>query len=185
MGVLPSGNPRTFSEVARFFRIINERLSELFSIHGQQLPRGGIKRKSSSFAFSSGEAVFSDSSGSWVDVPKLSLTITTTGNPVFVGLMNFDEQARGYIGASKLGPTAGLAYDADFRASRDGNIAWRGLLSEKPAALNVTDYIYVPAGAVSFLDAPSAGSHTYKMQAKSGTETSALVQGVKMFAYEI
>lgn len=88
MSVLPNSNTGD-PNLDDLFRLIDERLSELYSIHGQQSPRAGLKTSlttGGSIEGSDGEPVVADRSNRGVQVgtgalfgPTATATISTSG----------------------------------------------------------------------------------------------------------
>jgi hypothetical protein len=112
---------------------------------------------------SSSCGTFSTSSGTPVSVTNLSVTLTTTGRPVFIGIQpDGSGQAR-------------LTGQMDVYIQRDGS--------------NIGDWLIVGSGA-SFIPAPmldvgaTAGSHTYVVKVASQIG-SISVTNVVLYAYEL
>ena len=114
------------------------------------------------YGLSSSSGTFSTSSGSYVDVTNLSVTITTTGSPVIIKLVSGGNN-----------PTFGGSGTSYTKLVR-------GATSLATHIFAVTGYF----NSLDFVDTPSAGTHTYKVQAyASGGSTS--VERVKLFVQEI
>jgi len=112
----------------------------------------------------------------YYDVPNLTVTLTTTGRPVFIGLIPDGSPNPGYLGAAAN--TAGSAGQLNLAFCRDG----AQISSSSLAGYNG---IYVPPTSCQVLDlAAPAGTHTYKMQASVTTNCWGSINYVKMVAYE-
>jgi hypothetical protein len=126
---------------------------------------------------SSSSTTFASASTSFVDVTNLTVTITNTGRPIFVGLVC---DQNGTV-PSTLG--AGVAADpfAQFQLLRGATVL--GIYPLTVAGGGV-DSIGIPVGSIWHIDAVAAGTYTYKIQAK-------IASGIldckyaKLVAYEI
>jgi hypothetical protein len=123
---------------------------------------------------SSSSGAYSTSSGSYVDVTNLTVTITTTGRPVMLALIG---------DGSGLGSTVGNI----------ANASSSGIIRLLRGATVMYDYLYghsayfnMPPGAFKHFDPVAAGTYTYKIQAKVDSGAVAVyVQYCKLFAWEI
>lgn len=128
-------------------------------------------------------ALFATASTTLVDVTNLSISITTTGRPVVVGLIHDGDAVNGsqiYQNA-----VAGVPTQSDL------------LLSFMRGATLIANYRVAgpyfpifPASAFNYLDAPAAGVYTYKVQiavgpSANGTTPTANIERIKLFAYEL
>lgn len=112
-------------------------------------------------------ALTSTSSSTYADISGLSVTITTTGRPVVVGLMS-----------SVTGTDAGI-----YCGGGIGTIAiYNGASALTYAQVGSS---VVPPGALNAVAFPSAGTHTFQVKAKKGTGSFTYLENVKLFAYEI
>lgn len=139
-----------------------------------------------------GGIAFSQSSGyqeigSIQVVAPLSVTITTSGRPVFVGLVSdgLGPSGNGYNGY--VGVTAaahGNTGFATYTILRD-SIPLCTYTCSGSFPGDVNPGVSVPASAVSTVDgAPSAGTHTYSFSAE-GKKGAAIMSGVRIIAYEL
>lgn len=122
---------------------------------------------------------FSTSSTPYVDVTNLTVTLTTTGRPVMVGLMG-DGTANTIFGVGCNGATG---CDGSFAVNRDGSVIAESVVR----TLGPTQLI-VPPGGLNAMDPVTAGTHTYKIQAKNitvGGSTQAVVIFTTLWAYEL
>ncbi|MES1988078.1 MAG: hypothetical protein V4440_08625 [Pseudomonadota bacterium] len=129
---------------------------------------------------SSSCGVFTTTSTSYVDVTNLSRTLTSTGRPVWFGLM-------GIAGSQSLidagpGTTQAFIYIALLR---DGSIESEQVLGQTITGSTVTTIF--PVTTIFHIDTnpPSAGSHTYKIQARSLGGQAVSIQFAKLIAYEL
>lgn len=143
------------------------------------LPTVGQQTSASSGAFTT-----TYTAGSFVNVTNGSVTITTTGRPVMIGVISagLGTGSPSAIGCAQGTPsiTQCLAY---FNIQRDGSTdvaTWEVLLGDTAGNLE----LLVPPGHFH-LDTPAAGTHTYVFQAKAGTLSTALVQYCALTAYEL
>ena len=126
-------------------------------------------------------------STSYTDVTNLSVTITTTGRPVFVGLISDGTsvggtaQSGGLVGVNHN--SSGTA-EAAFTILRDGvSVAYFNVYAVAGGASGV--YSSSPCGSIFHIDTPAAGTYTYKLQRKSVTSTTtSRVHYAKLVAYE-
>lgn len=97
--------------------------------------------------------------GSWVDIPNLTITITTNGRPVVLCL---NPDGTGNPSSLQIGTGAGGGASGLIRFLRDGNEVSQQKIGASIASSNVT----YPSTTVSCIDVPAAGTHTYKVQAQ-------------------
>jgi len=116
----------------------------------------------------SGLYTITNSSTTYIDVTNLSVTITTTGRPIFVGLIADVAEPNGQIFTSS---SARLRF---VRGSTD--------LGSYPMDVNG-----VPASTYSTVDVVAAGTYTYKLQTanSSGGSITRTVNGAKLVVYEL
>lgn len=141
------------------------------------------KRVSLGQQISGGSGLFSISSTSYVDVTNLSVTITTTGRLVFLGLIPTDTAPLSYLGISRNSSDA-QGYISIVRGAT--KLTEQVLLAQMSGTTTVKSFI--PVGSVWFVDSVSAGTYTYKIQAKVNTGTSSeeiTIQFAKLVAYEL
>lgn len=134
------------------------------------------------FATSSSSGSFSTSSTSAVDVTNLSVTITTTGRPVYVGLMAVPSaSAVGYLGANNNTLTTATMQLYLLRGATQIKQSFIDII-----ATGANIEITVPPESYSFFDAVAAGTYTYKVQASvNAASTNGLVNECVLVAYEI
>lgn len=140
------------------------------------------KRAALGQQLSSAIAGFTTSSTSFVDVTGASVSITTTGRPVWVGLQGSGVSSANAVACSTLSATIVACENAILRSGTtisDSNIG-----GNNPAG---TSYSFtIPPSSFWYIDVPSAGTYTYKLQTKvnTGTVTSGF-SNIKLIAYEL
>lgn len=116
-------------------------------------------------------------SGTLVDVTNLSVTITTTGRPVYITLIAADADLANIVIAGSVAnifATMALLRDStEIKKDEMGPAVARG----------ASYYLKMAPGRLSHIDIVGAGTYTYKVQAAtSGTVT---FSNVKLLAYEL
>jgi hypothetical protein len=124
---------------------------------------------------SSSTSTFSTTSQSVVDVTNATLSITTTGRPVWVGLQPGDSSN---VGKIKISGAANS--NAIFLIKRDSTTILQTELTSAASGVEI------PPGAIWFLDVPSAGTYTYKLQVQTGDASYTVeVSHCKLVAFEL
>lgn len=125
------------------------------------------------YQISSNSGAFTTTSNSLVDVTNLTITITTSGRPVVLLLTS---------GSNISGTISGIRAfgDSVMVFLRDG--AEIGATFRLPNQYLDT---FQQGSAYTFLDAPGAGTYTYKVQVKSAGSNSLNVYYMKFIAYEL
>lgn len=137
---------------------------------------------------SSSSGSFTTNSSSFTDVTNLTVTITTTGRPVWLGLQ----------GTTSTSPTSGVYLQRNGSSSGfNGNVVFirdstsvslSNFGNEYPSNSSL-NRIYYPPGSFWCMDAPTAGTYTYKVQVRTVSTGSTIdVLGVtecKLLAYEL
>lgn len=112
---------------------------------------------------STGAAGWRTTSTAWTDVPNLSVTVTSGGSPVWLGLVSAGSGSSCSLGTEHN--TGAIAFGW-IRLQRAGSeIARHHLAVRADGASHV--YVETPGGAVWFIDAPGAGTYTYQIQARA------------------
>ena len=168
---------------------------DLFMIPGTlqiataQIANGAVtqaKKGPLNYGISTSCAVFSTPSPSLVDVTNLSVTITTTGRPVVLMLVQ-----DGTAGASQIygfrTPTASPAVcEILLGFTRGGSLIAQSFMQSDLVNLNSSVSYGIPASSFQHFDPVAAGTYTYKAQiAALTTSTSAVMQYAKLVAYEL
>lgn len=125
--------------------------------------------------------IFSTTSTSAVDVTNLSITITTTGRPVFLTLIKNDGVAN---------PSTITVNDTDASAAatlyilRDSTEIYEtNLVVAATGATSVQ--LTVPPGIINHIDIPAAGTYTYKVQAAVSSGDNMGMAHMKLVAFEL
>ena len=134
------------------------------------------------------QATFTTSSTTFVDATGFSVTLTTTGRPVFIGLVSGTADSLSGIISEALTPTAKqpgcfikILRDA-VEVSRTRIRATHNALFSSPPGLTIE----TPSSSVNCLDAVAAGTYVFKIQlANSSGGTSSSIVTTKLVAYEI
>lgn len=144
---------------------------------GTSVAAGGV-------AISTTSGLFTSSSSSYTDITNLTVTITTSGRPVFIILMPDGNLTDGHDADIFVRDTGASSAEARFKILRDGvgksihdlQIAGGG---------DSSCFIGVAPGFISFIDTPGAGTYVYKLQGKLSTGTSFGVVYTMLAAYEL
>lgn len=110
---------------------------------------------------SSSSGTFNTTSTSYVDVTNLSVSVTTTGRPVRVYLIAEGNAAQ--EGRIIFNSTTGNVGGIFIRILRDGSEISKTLLGWEDTGVA----FHFPPSLIQYLDQPSAGSYTYKVQARA------------------
>ncbi len=112
----------------------------------------------------------------WKDIDNCTVTITTTGRPVLIFL-----QSDGSTGGANISAQAGTVATTWIAIVRDGTIISNSMLRHAGAS-----EITIPPGSILYLDAPTAGTYTYKIQVSSQSAGMGVaVQYAKLIAIEL
>lgn len=120
-------------------------------------------------AISLGSGTASSSSATLTDVNNLTVTITTTGRPVYFGLI--PDPANNFALTGIRGTSGGYL------------VAVRGT-TQIGYFVNATS-TGTPAGSVNLVDPVGAGTYTYKLQYANFNSTAVIVDGCKLVVYEL
>lgn len=134
---------------------------------------------------SSSSSTFSTSSTSFTNVTGLSVTFTTTGRPVMLLLQPDGSGNTPLFGSSSGTSNTDPAMYAQFL--RDGTSLGAPIFQLVLTGVSTTaTEMEVPPGSMNMLDTgATATSHTYTMQVKAATNTTALVKYCVLVAYEL
>lgn len=128
------------------------------------------------FATSSSSGAYSTSSTSFTAVTNLSVTITTTGRPVFVGLIS-----DGSGNFSEIYESGGSLPNTSMRFLRSGTEISRQHLIYTSSA----NQVYLPPSSISHYDAPAAGTYTYTFEVHANNPNTCNINYVNLVAFEI
>lgn len=132
---------------------------------------------------SSSSSTFSSSSTTAVDVTNLSVSITTTGRPVFIGISHEGTGTVGSIGWTRSTESSGVI----VKILRDATTITLSRFSTLSAGTSSSNGEAAPS-SVWYIDAPAAGTYTYKIQAYSaysGSSPNFSFSYCKLIAYEL
>lgn len=126
--------------------------------------------------------VSTTSSSSGADITGLTVTITTTGRPVFVAFESCDTTTQGgYIGCTAISNNA----NCFFGIYRDSTLISRAEVGFSNSA-SAASYWRGAPGMMQKLDVVGAGTYVYKGNyAQSGAGNTAVAHNVRMIAYEL
>lgn len=163
------------------------------SVSGALTPTGGISGMTRASLPAVGQQVslssgnFSTSSTTYVDITNLTVTITTSGRPIILGLIpDGTANASGLV--SQTTDATATVSDSYFKLFRGVSSISENFIQTIGAANVAGLRIGTPPLGCFFVDTPAAGTYTYKMQTHSGAAAytiSTLVQYVKLIAYEL
>lgn len=168
------GDPSTNSDAINFSSITGAAANAVIETYtrptGSTVTERGVATSASSGSFSHATATYTD-------ITNLSVTISTTGRPVFICLVSASGASDSRVGVFAVGA-----------ASTNGRIRLlRG-------ASNVAEWMFIAGGAVGTLeqrtpvslvhvDFPAAGTYAYKMQARALDQIQ--VTNQKLAAFEL
>lgn len=140
------------------------------------------KKASLGQQISSSSGNFTGSSASIADVTNLTVTITSTGRPIFVGIIPISGGSS-YIGIQRSDTEMESRVYIVRDASEAGRIELRCLATGASAVKN-----FYPPSSVFMVDPQAAGTYVYKIQYQTSFSTnSPLVSffNCKLIAYEL
>lgn len=141
------------------------------------------KRASLNLVQSGTNINFSTSSTSFVAVTNASISFTSTGRPVMIGVKAFNSSGPS-LNVESSDPLETII-GVDIQMRRDGTAIANFTLNNTGAEQTA---ITVPGTTIMHIDSPAAGTYTYDLRIKgsasSGTPTARL-QNAQLFAYEL
>lgn len=143
-----------------------------------------VKRASLGQQVSSSSGNFTSTSTSYVDITNLSVSITTTGRPVYIGMIADGTSNIGAIYAQRNGEDVGV----DIKFVRGASDAMVTQLKSSLPLSGGYNYTWMPCSSVHYIEAPASGTYTYKVQGKAEVAGSSPVIGFsycKLIAYEL
>lgn len=139
---------------------------------GTTVAAGGVASSSSS-------GTFTTTSTSAVQVTNLSVTITTNGRPVFVGIQGDDSASATVVGSNN----SNFSWTLELR---NGATIINGFRAQGTVTGGATPGLSIPPGAVWALDFPAAGTYTYHVFASVANSAATLTVGnASLVAYEL
>lgn len=150
---------------------------------GTSVAAGGI-------AISTSSSLFTTSSGSFVDVTNLSVTIITSGRPIFITLVGDGSANHSALSVSNLTNSGTQSIYGSVKILRDATAVGIFDFGSNITLSAGTMSAYasnVPSGSIIVLDAVAAGTYTIKAQvANVGSSSSQLIVAYcKLIAYEL
>jgi hypothetical protein len=134
------------------------------------------------YLISDSSGTFSSTSASLVDVTNLSVTIQTSGRPVYLLLISDNS---GIASAIECNSASAVSVLGNFTFVRNGVEISRYSVATGVHASNTNVFNRLPASAMQLLDIVSAGTHTYKVQVASPSGSTVFVKSSKLIAYEL
>lgn len=137
---------------------------------------GNISKSVSSGAFGTSTL------GSFVDVTGLAVELTTSGRPVFVGLIaDANSTNPAIISQVSSGNTAQL----DFAFSRNASgVSFSRMIGAHVVAGGGPSQLAIPPSSLYFIDSVAAGTYTYVFSIRQGTGTCSVINCF-LIAYEL
>jgi len=128
---------------------------------------------------------FTSTSASATDVTNLTVTITTTGRPVFIGVQADGGSSAGLFSSFGTGTQAAPNVQA-YIVRGSTVIAVLPLGVTDPSGSAAVVGVAVPCSSIWCIDVPSAGTYTYKIQVlRVSSNTTVALQNAKLIAYEM
>jgi hypothetical protein len=134
---------------------------------------GSISKQPAFVCSSSVGSAVALGAGAETDVPNLSVTVMTTGRPVWMGLLPASTSSNAYIGAA---PSASI----NWYFFRDSTKLSNALQNNNSGTVNT----HAPPGTLYYFDTPAAGTYTYKLRYLNATNNG-LINEVKLCVHEI
>ncbi len=134
---------------------------------------------------SASSSVFTNSTNTYTDVTNLTVTITTTGRPVFIGMIAVPGSANPGVRTESNG---GIITGKLQFLQASSSISETTLNAVFGASGDPASSIRYPCSAFTTITVPSAGTYTYKVQAAGGVNfntTTLTVQNCQLVAYEL
>jgi len=131
-----------------------------------------------------GGFAISSSSGNYItsslgDVPNLTVTITTSGRPVFIGLISDGNLNSSYV----LSTRAAGETDVATGFTRDANVI-SSQYQRLDASSSTSDDLFLPPSSNHHIDIAPPGVHTYTFRILAGNSSFQVVN-VRLVAYEL
>ncbi len=137
------------------------------------------------YAISSSCGATSNGSGTFTDVTNLSVSLTTTGNPVLLLIVHDGNTTTGHEGAIVADRASGNTAIGLLAFLEGSTRISTQKLEESSSGLTSSD-LQIPPSSFKHFYVPAAGTYTYKVQtAVSGSTNSVDTNYVKLVAIEI
>jgi hypothetical protein len=129
---------------------------------------------------------FSTNAGTLTDITALTVTITTSGRPVFIGLINDNASANYRLQLTNIGGGAKTDVTGVVAILEGTTVISRHLIGTSVASTTSAIGMDIPASSIWTIRPVAAGTYTYKIQALSnGSSQFISFEGLKLVAYEI
>lgn len=141
-------------------------------------------------AIGTSTGTFSTTSTSFVDITNATVTITTSGRPVYIVVVPVADINFSYmqLSDSGLANVATISLFADIQCLRGATNIGRHRITNS-LTINTNDIddlgINIPYGSLVWVDVVSAGTYTYKLQARVGTNNDLGFRHANLVAYEL
>ncbi len=139
---------------------------------------------SANYVVSSSCGNFSTTNATFTDVTNLSVTITTTGRPVVIGIVADGDNTVGHEAQIIANANTGDTTEAYYAILEGSTIIATHFMTMSNTGITSGD-ITVPSSSLNHSYTPGAGTYTYKVQIHRGTGTSAQLRYSKLVAYEL
>lgn len=129
---------------------------------------------------------YTNATTSYTDATNLTVTITTTGRPVWIGLIhdgNTTGTDHGTITCLASGSTTTIS--GYIKITRDVTLISEQFFQKTEVSAATGQYFYFPSSSICHVDPITAGTYTYKISMKAGTNTTVGVRYSKLIAYEL
>lgn len=141
-------------------------------------------------AISNGSGSFNTTSATLVDVTNLSVTITTSGRPVFLMIRPVTSTtAERDIRVNNSGTVTTLTVTGVIAFVRGSTVLTKhrlGLLYGDGASTGKQINFFTPASAYSYVDVVASGTYTYKVQAAGGAGGDEIItDNLELVAFEL
>lgn len=159
------------------------------SITDAAVTRAKLSALGQQVSSSSDTNLITGGAGVFADVTNLSVSITTTGRPVFLCLIPESGSVDAVLQLRNTTTTSGLErMGISIRFVRDTtNIARWTYAAIVDSAHTGTDAVSIPSSSVFHVDVVTAGTYTYKVQAArlTGNEDDVAIFESKLVAFEL
>lgn len=134
------------------------------------------------FAISGSSGVFSSTSSTPVAITNLSVTITTTGRPIYVGLQPVNTTSTVNLAGISTGAAGSSAGVMFYIFNGSTQIAYAQVALQVVGGSNIGST--VPPSSLSIIDLQPAGTYTYSIKGAAGSTSFAVINCV-LIAYEL
>jgi len=130
-----------------------------------------------------GDGAFLTTSTSYVAVDELSVSLTTTGRPVLVGLFAIYDSD--YAFPSRIAVDDATAGEAWISILRGSTTVMVSALDYNIAGSAVSNTLAIPGGFFTIDLEATVGTHTYIVRTKSAISSTIRIEGFKLLAIEL